>query len=198
MMIIENKLINDIYLKEKNAEEINIQNINLTKTMYGGPVRMSDLLILSYKITPKDISCEEANIIEDSAKSIALILKNTTSEGVLAAYYGVGDYDGWIEEYNNDCDIKYVLNIIPYKNSDQIFQITYEIPKNKMYHQIPFIIGSSITSNKVIHPPEWLNSLNIALVDGCNESWLKYINVANKNGISEKSLLKVKENLQIQ
>lgn len=158
---------------------MNYENVKQTEAMYGGSVKVSDLMLLAYETTPDRLTCKEENRIKESAISVALILKTITSPGVTAAYKNVGTYDGWITKRMDENNIEYVLNIIPSYNDNQFIQITYRFPQESIYAYIPFHVG-----NKNPEPdkkPAWLIALNNALKLKSNTSWEKYNFYKNKS-----------------
>jgi hypothetical protein len=162
--------------------------------MFGGPVKMSTIMKLAYQSTPDLLTCVEENRIKESAIASALILKKTATDNLVAAYEGIGVYDGWITKSKKDINIEFTLNIFPDK-SNKIFYIDYRMTEGNKYEYLPFCVGSKIDPANDM--PDWLVSLNNALEVKTNDSWKEFIADAKVNGISEKSISRTCEKLKI-
>ena len=164
--------------------------------MFGGPVKLSTIMMLSYESTPDLLTCIEENRIKESAIAFALILKGIAKDNLMAVYKGIGIYDGWITKNKDENNIIYTLNIISANTDNQLLNIGYRIPEGSKYEYLPLWVGSKkLESTK--DTPSWLASLNNAIEIKTNDSWKKFINDARESGISEKSILRTNENLLI-
>lgn len=190
--------ITDVFSTESNhGESITTkEGISLTEDMYGGPVRMSDIMLLAYEITPDKLTCMEENRIEESAMAVALILKGTASSDLTAVYKGVGSYNGWITKSRSGNFTEYSLTIIPSTIQNQALNITYKIPEGNLYGNLPFLVGNQRLERN-IRSPNWLTALNNALTSKTNDSWKAFLSAAKQNGISEKSISITQKNLNL-
>jgi len=198
LMTDEDKEIKDVFSQTLSSGELitSAEGVLATKDMYGGPVKISTIMMLAYESTPNLLTCSEENRIKESAIAVALILKGTASSDLTAAYRGIGSHDGWITKSKVENTIEYVLNIIPAINDNQLLYITYRIPEGSTYEYLPFWVGSkNQESNET--PPNWLTTLNNALESRSNDSWQAFLSAAKQIGISEKSILRTYEQLNL-
>ncbi len=195
---VDDEPTKDVFSTKSNhgALETTSEGISLTKNMYGGPVKISTIMLLAYEITPEQLTCNEENRIRESAMSQALILKDIASSDLTAVYKGVGIYNGWITKRIPENFTEYSLTIIPTTIPNQIFNITYKIPKDKIYNELPFSIGNKKFEYHE-RPPYWLMALNTALKSKTNESWKAFLLAAKQSGISEKSISMTYKNLNL-
>lgn len=170
---------------------------SLTRQIYGGPVRISKISMFGFAITPENLICHDKNDIEEAEISIALILKNIESPGkLMSAHKNVGAYKGWIEKQRSNKQFEYILNIIPDSGKELLHQVSYIIPDESVYKDLPFQVGT-MDKQKIKKPPEWLDALNRALQNKTEYTWKEYAKTAQKKGISKKSITRTLQNLNI-
>lgn len=198
--VFPDKPKDDVYrtaILETDKSDTSLEGRALTYAMYGGPVRiLSELSILGLMVTPDDLKCNNDNYIEEYSIAIPLILKQTRTGILLSAHKNVGKHQGWIEKQRNNDRLEYILHIISESEKNLIYQVSYSIPVDSLYHGIPFMVGLD-SNNSNEHQPEWLNALNLALNSNTVDNWKEYLKIANESGISKKSISQTSKNLKI-
>ncbi len=194
----EDAQMDDVFATLSGNKEVitTPDGITMTKDMFGGPVRLSTIMKLAYENTPELLSCLEENRIKESTVASALILKEAATTNLLAVYKDIGDYNGWItKSWSSGNNIEYDLNIISTSVDNLMLQIHYRISEHSKYGYLPLWTGRK--SPKIKEPPDWLAALNTALKSKSHDDWEAYIKEVKNTGISEKSILKTCENLNI-
>lgn len=193
----EDTLFKDVFavMGDSNKSEISADGVASTNRMYGGPVALSDLMTIAYENTPDQITCCKENYVEDISVAISMILKKMTRLELVAAFKGVGDRSGWIIESKGKQLREYELNILD-STQERIFYLTYRLPENGNFHDLPFRVGGAWSADGDDVPP-WLEALNLALASSSDEDWRRYAVAARQIGISEKSISGTLNNLKI-
>jgi hypothetical protein len=115
---------------------------------------------------------------------------------LLSVHKKVGKYNGWIKKERIRGYLAYRLNIIPEKEKDLSYQITYFLPSTYDNNNLPLLVGTDIINEQKTQP-DWLNALNNALADCTNNNWKEFINQAKNNGIDDSSISQTIKNLGI-
>lgn len=198
--VLPDKSTDDIFKRldvENNTIESPLDSRSLTHEIYGGPVRISQISLFGFTVTPENLFCQDNSYIEEAGISVALILKNIESSGkLLSVYKNIGAYNGWIEKQRFKNHFEYTLNIIPDSGKELLCQVSYIIPDGSAHKDLPFWVGA-IDKHKIKKNPEWLDALNLALQNKTENNWKEYAAIALKNGISDKSIAQTLKNLNI-
>lgn len=167
------------------------EGIAATKAMYGGAVRFSELMMLAYESTPEEITCCAERGEEEMGKVVALIMKEIDEPDIVAAYKGVGRYNGWLTKSRSGGQVEYRLNILSESDEEHVYQVTYQITEKAPYHTFPYLVGEA-NRNNAAQPPEWIPALEAALKKDSSEAWQDFLSAAEEGGISEKSCSSVR------
>ncbi len=177
--------------------ETTAEGIAATRAMFGGAIRYSELMMRAYAATPDHVTCCKDRYDAEMGTVVALIMKRIDgSDGVVAAYAGVGRYNGWMTASRSEGLSAYALNIVPDKDAETILHIAYEMAANAPHHTIPFLVGGG-TRPAATAPPDWIETLNRALQEDSDNAWRSYMDAAVKAGLSPKSIQMVEQMLPV-
>jgi len=171
------------------------EGIAATQAMYGGAIRFSELMMLAYESTPEEITCCAEKVDEERGKVVALIMKAIDGPDIVAAYKGVGRFNGWLTKSRSGGQVEYRLNIISKGDEEHIYQVTYQIAEKAPYHTFPYLVGAA-NSHDAEQPPDWVPALEAALKQDSSEAWQDFLSAAEKGGISEKSRSAVRKAIE--
>ncbi|WP_319522295.1 hypothetical protein [uncultured Desulfosarcina sp.] len=191
----KNELFEDVFAVSEIGEPkvtTTAKGIAATEAMYGGPVRFSELMTLAYECTPKEITCCAEKGEEEMGKVVALIMKVIDGPDIVAAYKGVGRYNGWLTKSRSGGRVEYRLNILSESDEEHIYQATYQITENAPYHTFPHLVGA-VDRHDAAQPPDWVPALEAALKEDSAEAWQDFLSAAEEGGISEKSRSSVRK-----
>ena len=185
-----------VYHLHDRTTQTSAEGIASTTAMFGGPIRYSELMMRAYATTPDDITCCRDRFEEEMGTVVALIMKSIDGpDNIVAAYNGVGRYNGWITEGQRDSRPVYSLNIIPDGDTNNIYSLLYEMSEEAPFHAIPFLVGRADRVDAA-PAPGWLAALNFALQKDSDDAWRDYIDAAQEAGLSPKSIEVVEKMLQ--
>lgn len=180
---------------KKSENIVTPEGIESTNYIFGGSVRQSDLAIMSYKLTPKNLTCREENKQYESGNAIALILKAIKDPFILASVHeGINSNQGWFKHGKSDEYTHYVANILSEPKQGLIYQISYRVSNNIDNFTLPYAIDD-VNDRVESLPPKWLESLNSALKSSSTDDWDKYIEYAKHETISKTSIKSTIENV---
>jgi hypothetical protein len=154
----------------------------MTKQLFGGPVKNSDLIDLGYRHTPADLRCGAQNWQTDLPMAMALSLKGIAQPNSPTAVYELArgqvghspkeQQDVWTAQWNPE---------------GLTAEATLQLPKGHDYGPIWLAIGQS-DWQAAPNPPQWLGALETAVAKPERPNWLALAAALKQAGMSEKSV----------
>ena len=153
----------------------------LTQTLFGGPVKNSDLVDLGYRHTPADLSCAPQNWQKEMPIQMGLVLKAIPIPGgETKAIYEIDrgvvmqnvqdSQETWRAQWDADGF-----------SSDAIIRL----PPGHPYGPLGLAVGQPQAAP---NPPQWLGALEIALAKPERQNWLALVAALKQAGMPEKNV----------
>jgi hypothetical protein len=169
-----------------------------TRSIYGGPTRISELLEIGYSYTPKDLNCSVLSWLkkhnEQTKISHALILKSAGNPyDIIRVFRGVGSYPGWLEQAQMPNGMRlWKASILSDKFPDHMLCIDIIVKNKSTDEKIGYSIGRRpppMSTNR----PAWLTSLEVFLRTHRKSDCVRLREGLRESGFSEKSLRNIEK-----
>ncbi len=201
LVLHKNELVHDVFATSTvtNTKIITSKaGIKRTKTMFSGPVRHSNLIILGYRTAPKNLKCKKSDKNIDAGKLMALILKKPTGPNqLISVHQWRHSKQSWLSKSISSKNLIYSAYLIKKNSSNIIQQINYTVPINLKLFSLIYTVDR-IDHKLELTPPKWLKLLNRALQSNSKNQWEKYISYAKKTTLSRRSIQFTIKNLKLE
>jgi hypothetical protein len=164
----------------------------LTRTLFGGPVSLAELIVAGYRYGPDDITCKEENRARELMAMYGFPLVDMADPyEVQTVHENIGDRRGWLTQgtgQNAKGKFRMWHAVTLGSRQHKGLQIELWMVDEPRFGNIGLEIGETDARGMKSSSPAWLPALQRALDDDTPAQWKRLREQISESGLSRKSI----------